>query len=177
MARGRKPISREQKLLRGTLQPCRDRGATVMGPTIEQLDIRVWTNPGYSSLTARAKDIYKRACRQLISMKMLQAPDLNSLIAYAREYDLYLQAVEDVNTNGRKLYYEDKNGFPRYYDNPAIHQANNALANLRALGSNFGFSPVDRQRLKSAVDDSKTKGIKAMFAAILMDDEPEIEEQ
>ena len=49
---------------------------------------------------------------------------------------------------------------------------------LLKIGSNFGFSPVDKQRIRVDAEDPKDKKMKAFFAAIYEDnDEGEIDDQ
>ncbi len=164
MAKGRKKLPQEVLDLRGTARKDRQRPTAVSGPKIDKYDIRAWTVPGYELLTDRARKIYARACRNCITIKILSAQDFNQLLAYAREYDLYLDAVEDVQKNGRTYSYLDKFDQRHYYDNPAVHQANNALRNIQAIGSNFGFSPVDRQKLHIKEAEDPMAAIKRIMA-------------
>lgn len=134
--------------LRGTARKDRIRPASVSGPKmVNRNDVRLWTHPGYQVLSDRAKKIYSRAARECMAVGILQSLDLDKLVMYSREYDAYLSACEDVAANGSVLSYEDKNGNKKYYSNPSVIQASAALKNANSIGSCFGFSPVDRQRL------------------------------
>ena len=67
--------------------------------------------------------------------------------------------------------YEVKEKDERYdVPNPALKIHLQLQDRLLKIGSNFGFSPVDRQRLKAQAEDPKAKGIKAIFAAIVADE-------
>ena len=134
--------------LRGTARKDRQRPtAVVVGKAITEYDIRCVTAPGYDILTPRARKIYAKACRTCIALKILEAAYLPQLVAYARELDLYLDCCESVLTQGRVYKITDQGGNAKWVDNPAVHQANNALRNVQSIGSNFGFTPVDRQKL------------------------------
>jgi len=135
--------------LRGTARKDRQRPAAVVtGKAITKFDISCLSVQGYSMLTPRARKIYGSACRACITLKILEASYLPMLVAYARELDLYFTCCEDVITNGRAYAIIDQGGNKKWVDNPAVHQANNALKAAQSIGSNFGFTPVDRQKLK-----------------------------
>lgn len=152
MTRGRKKLPQEVLDLRGTARKDRARPyvATTGGGLAE---IQCWTAPGYSELSDRAKDIYRRYVRAGNALKILEAVDLAQLVAFAREYDTYLAATEDIKLRGFKYSYMDAGGNIRWATNPAVSVANSALTNMRSLSSNFGFSPVDRQKLHVPEDN------------------------
>lgn len=156
MGRGRKKLPQEILDLRGTARKDRARPAAVVGAGVAP--IQCWTFPGYDVLTDRAKDIYRRACRACMGIKILEAQDLVQLIAYAREYDIYLTAVADIEKNGPVTVTTSDSGKTTAYPNPYVKIANNAIQNIAKIGSNFGFSPVDRQKLKvQAAEDPREK--------------------
>ena len=156
MGRGRKKLPQEILDLRGTARKDRARPAAVTGSGVAP--VQCWTFPGYEILTERAKGIYRRLCKSCMAIKILEAQDLVQLIAYAREYDIYLTAIADVEKNGPVTVTEDAKGKTVAYSNPYVKIANNAIINLTKIGSNFGFSPVDRQKLKTpAAEDPREK--------------------
>lgn len=165
MAKGRKRLPQELLDLRGTARKDRLRPASVSGPKmVNRNDVRLWTHPGYQVLCDRAKKIYARAARECMAIGVLQSLDLDKLVMYAREYDAYLSACEDVQLHGSVLSYEDKLGNKKYYSNPSVIQASAALKNANAIGSSFGFSPVDRQRLHVDAQEDPLEKIKKIMS-------------
>ena len=116
--------------------------------------------PGYKELNDRAKTMYKSACRQVMSLKLLEASDLPQLLVYAKEFDRYLQCDEDLTANGRYKYLYDEDGQIRStVENPSFRQMMKCWDVVKTISSNYGFSPYDRQRLRAEVDpeDPTTK--------------------
>jgi P27 family predicted phage terminase small subunit len=166
MGKGRKPLPQEVLNLRGTARKDRQRpAAAITGKTITNYDIQCVSTPGYSTLTPRGRKIFSKACRTCIALKMLEPIYLSQLVAYARELDLYLDCCESVLTQGRVYKIIDQGGNEKWVDNPAVHQGNNALRNVQSIGSNFGFTPVDRQKLKLTTGEDPLAEIKRIMLA------------
>jgi len=174
MTRGRKPLPKELKQLHGTLQPCRDRPSSTIGEVIKVEDIGSKCQiSGLKSATKRAREIYWSLVRKVAVQGMLDEAFLSQLYFYAVEYDHFMKCTESIKKEGLYLVIEGKKG-TIVVQNPAVKQRENALTQLLKIGSNFGFSPVDRQRLKLQKEDPKAKGIKAIFGVIMNEDqEPE----
>ena len=64
--------------------------------------------------------------------------------------------------------------------NPAVKQLHQAADRVLKIGSNFGFDPVSRSRLKAAAilgKEPKKTGIKALFAAVIEEPDESVDEQ
>ena len=176
--RGRKPLPQELLNLRGTDRRDRQRPPSTIGTPIPVEKIGdLCQVSGLKGATKRAREIYWALCRRVATQGLLEEAFCQQLLLYAVEYDHWISCCESIKKEGITMLVEDKNGKPIAISNPAVKQRDKATEILLKLGSNFGFSPVDRQRLKLAVEDPKTKGIKAMFAAVLMDDADTVDEQ
>ena len=149
---GRKKLPAEVLRLRGTNVPGRPRGASVNDRKIKSIQACVKVE-GYSLMNKRTRRVYLSLCRRLIAMKMLESIFLPELSVYAREFDLYLTCSDDLSRNGMYVPLTDRHGnIVKYVENPSARQLNRHVANIKALGSNFGFSPVDRQRIREELN-------------------------
>ena len=175
--RGRKPLPKELLQLRGTDRKDRDRPSSVTGEKIEVADVGKCQISGLQSATHRARDIYWRTVRKVAALGMLEESFLSQIFFYSVEYDHFMTCCESVRKDGLYLVVEGKKGTV-VVPNPAVKQRDKALELLLKIGSNFGFSPVDKQRIRVDAEDPKDKKVKAFFAAIYGDDdEGEIDDQ
>ena len=175
--RGRKPLPKEILQLRGTDRKDRDRPASVTGAKITVEDVGACQISGLKSATRRARDIYWRTVRKVAALGMLEESFLAQIFFYAVEYDHFMTCCESVRKDGPYLVVEGKKG-TIVVPTPAVKQRDTALELLLKIGSNFGFSPVDKQRIRVDAEDPKDKKVKAFFAAIYGDDdEGEIDDQ
>ena len=175
--RGRKPLPKEILQLRGTDRKDRDRPASVTGAKITVEDVGACQISGLKSATRRARDIYWRTVRKVAALGMLEESFLAQIFFYAVEYDHFMTCCESVRKDGLYLVVEGKKGTV-VVPNPAVKQRDKALELLLKIGSNFGFSPVDKQRIRVDAEDPKDRKVKAFFAAIYGDDdEGEIDDQ
>lgn len=156
---GRRQQPEELARMKGTLQPCRPRTKPVSGKKISEI-MNCSQITGYKGLTKRAKTMYLSACRQVLSLRLLEHGDLAQLLVYAKEFDRYLQCDEDLAANGRYRYVYDEDGQIRgAVENPSFRQMMKCWDVVKAISSNYGFSPYDRQRLRAETDpeDPTTK--------------------
>lgn len=171
MTRGRKPLPQEIKRLRDTDQPCRERPSSVIGEPVrlEEIGSKCQVS-GLKSSTPRARDIYWATCRKVAAQGMLDPTFCSQILFYAIEYDIVLRCEEDIKKKGMYVEVEGKFG-TMLVQNPSVKQLHAAMEKVLKIGSNFGFSPVDRQRLKMEAGESKPKGFKAIFAMVSVDEE------
>ena len=186
MTRGRKPIPRETLALRGTLRRDRERPSSTIGEPIPVEKVHELCQvSGLQGATERARKIYWATCRKVAAQGLLDVAFCSQLLFYAVEYDFFISCCESIRKDGPFIILKDKDGNPLHkkdgniiaFENRAVKNREKALEKLIKIGSNFGFSPVDRQRLKIQADSPKVNGIKAIFAAIVADDEQAPDEQ
>jgi len=78
---------------------------------------------------------------------------LPELVMFAKEFDMYLIAAADVEKNGMYTLKRNEEGqVIGTVENPSIKQMDRSFNHIAKIGSNFGLSPVDRQRIKAKVE-------------------------
>ncbi len=175
--RGRKPLPKELLQLRGTDRKDRDRPASVSGEKIALADVGKCQISGLQSATRRARDIYWRTVRKVAALGMLEESFLSQIFFYAIEYDHLMTCNESIRKEGIYITVEGKKG-TFVVPNPAVKQRDKALEILLKIGSNFGFSPVDKQRIRVQTEPEKPGDkIKRIFASIEYEDGETVDEQ
>ena len=175
--RGRKPLPKELLQLRGTDRKDRDRPASVSGEKIALADVGKCQISGLQSATRRARDIYWRTVRKVAALGMLEESFLSQIFFYAIEYDHLMTCNESIRKEGVYITVEGKKG-TFVVPNPAVKQRDKALEILMKIGSNFGFSPVDKQRIRVQTEPEKPADkIKRIFASIEYEDGEKVDEQ
>lgn len=180
MTRGRKPLPRETLALRDTLRKDRDRPSSVIGEPIKPEDVPQRCQvSGLQGATDRARKIYWSTCRKVAAQGLLDPAFCQELLIYSVELDLLIKCEEDIRKNGMYLIVETKKG-TMAIANPAVKQLHQAADRVLKIGSNFGFDPVSRSRLKAAAildKEPKKTGIKALFAAVIEEPDESVDEQ
>lgn len=175
--RGRKPLPKELLQLRGTDRKDRDRPASVSGEKIALADVGKCQISGLQSTTRRARDIYWRTVKKVAALGMLEESFLSQIFFYAIEYDHLMTCNESIRKEGIYITVEGKKG-TFVVPNPAVKQRDKALEILMKIGSNFGFSPVDKQRIRVQTESEKPADkIKRIFASIEYEDGEKVDEQ
>lgn len=173
---GRKALPQEILKLRGTDRKDRQRPSSVMCAPITLEDIGRCQVSGLKGATPRAREIYWSTCKKVAVQGILDEAYLPQLLFYAVEYDHFITCCEAIKRDGIYMISAGENGVPSVVVNPAVKQRDSALDKIIKIGSNFGFSPVDRQKLKVEVDD-KDKKLKGVLAAIFEDADDVTEER
>lgn len=155
MAKGRKKLPQELLNLRGTARPDRQRDTSVIGEHITVFDNRCYVI-GHSKLSNRGKKIFREVCEQLINLKLLESVNLPELLIYSSQFDIYLRAIEELKDVLIEDVYGKDGEVTRRVPSPYIKIANDAYRVINSIGSKYGFSPVDRMKLR--FDDTK-KGL------------------
>lgn len=194
MSKGRPRKSRELLKLQGTLQPCRDRPSSTIGAPIklEEIGQRCQVS-GLQGANQRTRRIYWAAVKRVAALGMMQETFCQGLYLWARDIDMLIDAerlLEEglVIKQGKKTttirYFTDGTREEKVvdermdYPNPAFKQHMMLQEKILKIGSLYGFSPADVQRIKIQAEDSKAKGINAIFAAMaVVDDSEDVDEQ
>lgn len=147
---GRPPLPPEVKKMRGTSRKCREVVA-INAPTVQSL-VEVKTP---SHLTGDAKKIYAEKVRQLFAMGYLEEIDVDALTLYAWEYAELIKCQRQLQKEGYVIEEDTKNG-TTLKTHPLQKVVMQKLAAVNAIGSQFGWSPVSRIRLRTlATPDEK----------------------
>lgn len=92
-----------------------------------------------------------------LALQMQQAGFLNNFdeIGFGQlcdQVNMYRIASKDVEENGTTFKYQTKHG-PQTRINPSVKIKNDAFKNIRITLSEFGMSPMSRQRLGKSIRD------------------------
>ena len=93
---------------------------------------------------ARAE--WERVIVELNEVGDINALDRAALAAYCVAYALYIEAVEGIQTFGVMI--KSPNGYPQ--QSPYVSVANKQFEIMMRVASDFGFTPVSRDRLTKA---------------------------
>ena len=159
---GRKKEDIGQKKLKGTVRKDRVQVETAdVGEPLTSVN-EARKASGYAQLSMRAKALYRQKCKELIAGAGLYSTDLHQVVMYAHAYDRFWIYEDEVKANGPVIEVQTKYG-TNYISNPAVKMQRDALKDVTAIAARFGFSPVDRTKLKLEVkkEDELDEFIKA----------------
>ena len=169
--KGRKPLPQEVLNLRGTARKDRERPLSTSGEKISVADLRKCQEVGLKSIPERARAIYWKTCRQMALTGILEARFLPQLIVYAVNYNYFLECCEEIDKNGKYIMVRNDVGeVTSVIENPAIKSRQRAAEMMLKVGSNFGMSPVDNQKIR-IVSEEKDKKVKSIMAMVEFEDE------
>lgn len=116
-----------------------------------------------------AKACWRKIVPYLESTSRVERIDASLVEQYCTEYELYRVAYQDVGKHGiqRAIYrtLQDNTGakigkdFVGYRKNPAVTTMNDALKQLKSIGSQLGLSPKARQELMQIASHKKEKSM------------------
>ena len=147
---GRKKEDLGQKKLKGTVRKDRVQVETAdVGEPLTSVN-EARKASGYAQLSMRAKALYRQKCKELIAGAGLYSTDLHQVVMYAHAYDRFWIYEDEVKAHGPVIEVQTKYG-TNYISNPAVKMQRDALKDVTAIAARFGFSPVDRTKLKLEV--------------------------
>lgn len=147
---GRKKEDLGQKKLKGTVRKDRVQVETAnVGESLTSVN-EARKASGYAQLSMRAKALYRQKCKELIAGAGLYSTDLHQVVMYAHAYDRFWIYEDEVKAHGPVIEVQTKYG-TNYISNPAVKMQRDALKDVTAIAARFGFSPVDRTKLKLEV--------------------------
>lgn len=147
---GRKKEDIGQKKLKGTVRKDRVQVETAdVGEPLTSVN-EARKASGYAQLSMRAKALYRQKCKELIAGAGLYSTDLHQVVMYAHAYDRFWIYEDEVKAHGPVIEVQTKYG-TNYISNPAVKMQRDALKDVTAIAARFGFSPVDRTKLKLEV--------------------------
>lgn len=153
MTKGRKPTPTALKKVRGTDQPVR--------MNMNEAEYELLTKVTVPKVlgTKRAQQIFRDKSKQLMAQRILQAPDIDLLTAYANTFDLYLQAIEEQNKPENNLIISviTKSGTAKT-TSPYIKLQRELLPLINNMGASFGFTPSSRARVSKPTQHDDNNG-------------------
>jgi P27 family predicted phage terminase small subunit len=144
---GRKPISNELKVLKGTNQPCRMRDEV----RYERIT-KIPNPPKY--FNNHSKRIYKITAQELAKKGILDVVNINAVIMYAGEMGKYMEAQEILAEEGRILTEITKFG-EKKYRNPLDKMSSEYYANAIRLACELGVTPASASKVKEKPREEK----------------------
>ena len=162
---GRKPISDAQKRARGTDQPVRMRGE-LSGGEVTSLDQIAELCKSSHLSSAIQKRVFREKCEQLILLGQLRVTDIDMLVLYSKAMDDYLSAAKALKKDGLYITLYDENEHPvKLVVNPYKAVMDKASDTIIKLSAVFGFSPVDRLKLK--VEEKKDESLGELLNSLM----------
>ena len=155
MGKGRKTLPDAVKSLRGTDQPCRLSGGGVEVDKITSITAITSTKNLKLLPTKRAKEIFKTKANQLIALGILTELDIEHLAVYANSLDVLFSCMENMREPAVEKY--DKFGnLTGYVPRPEIAMYKQMVDHVNRIGSEFGFTPISRQRINQQAPKEKS---------------------
>lgn len=112
-------------------------------------------------LTSEEKTLYKHIVQEFNSKGILKDLDSSILEEFVVQVSVSRQARKVINEHGVVIFEDDK-----MKKNPAVDVLNNAVKNIKSLGSSLGLDPISRSSILADVtsendDDDETDDIVA----------------
>ncbi len=160
MTRGRTPKPTELKLLQGNA------GKRTLNTKEPKPELVLIVPPPPKNLGAVGKAEWKRLGSELVKLNLLSVLDTTMLEIYCDNYEQYRQSDKEIKTYFKKnkkytVSYTNKGGHENEVPHPAIRVRRESLELLRSIGSEFGFSPSSRTRLKAPASSPDAGGLAA----------------
>ncbi len=114
-----------------------------------------------SRLTSEEKALYKHIVQEFNNKGILKDLDSSILEEFVVQVSVSRQARKVINEHGVVIFEDDK-----MKKNPAVDVLNNAVKNIKSLGSSLGLDPISRSSILADVtsnnnDDEETDSIVA----------------
>lgn len=147
---GRPPLPDAIKAKRGTLRKSRQH-PTIETPAVQLLDVNA-----PARLKGKAKKIYERVVRQCFANGILAEIDADALSLYAWELAELIELQKRLKDEDYVVEEMTKNGVTVKL-NPLVKVVQTKMAAVNAIGTQFGWSPLSRMRLKAMANPEKEK--------------------
>jgi len=97
----------------------------------------------------RSKDIFIDKANQLIKLKLLTEMDIEQLVVYASSLDILFTCMKEMKKEMYVKIYTEEGFVKKIIANPYIKLYREMIDICNKIGSDFGFSPVSRMKLKA----------------------------
>lgn len=156
MSRGRKPLPDAVKKLRGTDEKRRMRGDGLITPKIKDAD--QIERYGINTLlkTERARQIFETKCNQLMALNMLTAADIDQIAIYSDALDKLWTCVDNLQTGLFKQVHNEYGDVVKFVSNPYLKLYKDLIVIVNRIGSDFGFSPVSRMKIRTPDEEASS---------------------
>ncbi|OAV75936.1 Phage terminase, small subunit [Bacteroidales bacterium Barb7] len=162
MSKGRKELPNKLKQLRGTSQPCRASSDGLKAKKISSAE-KIKLPPGILE-SKRARSIFRAKANQLIALGILTELDIEQLVLYASAVDFALHCYEVMQEE--PIFRRNESGdIIGYIPRPEATMCRAAVEHANSIGSQFGFTPVSRQKL--SVDPNAGKSASEFLGKLI----------
>lgn len=144
---GRPRKSQALKKSQGTYRPDRDKNKGQTFPIAVPSGVPDVLSSEYEI------DIWKQVTPPLFELAILSPTDIPLLIAFCQQMGFYFECQKIIKTEGKFV----GKGYDRKL-NPAWKMAKEALQEAHRIGSKFGMTPSDRERLTIRSPKNENKG-------------------
>ena len=144
MTQGRKPISNQMKILKGTDQPCRMRDEVSVNKILKMPPPPKW-------LSKSAKKLYRTKAQFLITAEILSEVDVEMFVTFCFEYGRYLDTAEKLAEVSHAAILTEKQ---QQLYNRLTKVNRDSFERAKYLASEFGFTPVSR--MKFTIPETET---------------------
>ena len=105
------------------------------------------------------KTEWKRLATELCRLRLLSVLDLTMLEVYCESYEQYRQAEKALADHFKEhkkytVLYTNKAGHENEIPHSALRVRRDALDQMRSIGTEFGFTPSSRSRLRAPAGES-----------------------
>lgn len=138
-ASGRKPK------LSNVNSPHKDRSERAKKSIENNKDFQAIKSPP-ARLTSEEKTLYKHIVQEFNAKGILKDLDSSLLEEFVAQVSVSRQARAVIKEHGVVIFEDDK-----MKKNPAVDVLNNAVKNIKSLGSSFGMDPISRSSILSDV--------------------------
>ena len=145
MAAGRKKLPTNLKLVKGTLQNCRENEHE---PTPPHEGVKM-----PSDMTPEAKKHWRKISAQLKKARVLTVMDVDALAAYCELYAGWRHATDMIATEGPVVIGEK--GFA--IRSPWFEVSQRYLENMKKMLTEFGMTPASRPKITAPSDKKQPK--------------------
>ncbi len=151
MGAGRPRQAAKIKQLKGTFQPCREKGQ------LESYCLAEAIPAPPEHFTDKTKMLWDEKLRILQTHDMLDKMDFELLEQYFQQYQIVQAASRAINEEGMVIEETNSKGFTYKTKNPNILILNDATKQMLSIGCNFGFTPASRAKLKAPTPETQSK--------------------
>jgi P27 family predicted phage terminase small subunit len=163
MSKGRKPVPDQVKKLRGTDDKRRLRGEMIKAKPLTALE-KVTQKEVYKNLqTDRSKRMFYEKAEQLMALSILTEQDLDQLMLYSHALDKLMLCIEKMETGMFKPVTDEDGNIIKFVQNPYLKLYKELIVIVNKLGSEFGFSPVSRLKVKPT-EEKKSSPLQELIA-------------
>lgn len=141
-------VSIQEKRMRGTERADRPASQGLQGTIVKDVQ-KFLKKSGYEELTNRGKAFYRHLCNSMMKSDRLYEEDIHMLIVFASQWDKFWTLEKSIKDYGMVMEEVSREGNPRVVANPAVAMQSQVIKNLNMIGEKFGFSPLDRQKIKA----------------------------